>query len=106
MGLPLLVAAGLRRNEFRIVLLGTALFTLHALATSSSTQDNFLQLSEGIGLLLVAAIIAVVTGRPARGTATAARRTRDPGLLPDNPVAAGIAASRVITGPPAPGPPS
>ena len=99
-GLPLLVAAGLRRNEFRIVLLGTALFTLHALATSSSTQDNFLQLSEGIGLLLVAAIIAVVIMTSPRERRLLLGAPGDPGLLPDNPVAAGIAASRVITGPP------
>ncbi|MDQ1246554.1 MAG: hypothetical protein QG597_922 [Actinomycetota bacterium] len=98
-GLPLLVAAGLRRNELRLVLLGTAVFTLHALATSSSTQDTFLQLSEGIGLLLVAGIIAVVLMTSPRERRLLLGAPQDHGLLPDNPVAAGIAASRIITGP-------
>lgn len=97
--LPLLVAAGLRRNEFRIVLLGTAVFTLHALATSSSTQDTFLQLSEGIGLLIVAGIIAVVLMTSPRERRLLLGAPGDHGLLPDNPVAAGVAASRIITGP-------
>ncbi|MCB0914768.1 MAG: polyprenol phosphomannose-dependent alpha 1,6 mannosyltransferase MptB [Actinobacteria bacterium] len=98
-GLPLLVAAGLRRNEFRIVLLGTAVFTLHALATSSSTQDTYLQLSEGIGLLIVAGIIAVVLMTSPRERRLLLGAPGDPGLLPENPIAAGVAARRVIVGP-------
>lgn len=98
-GLPLIVAAGLRRNEFRIVLLGTALFTLHALATSSSTQDTYLELSEGVGLLVVAGIIAVVLMTSPRERRLLLGAPQDHGLLPDNPVAAGVAASRIITGP-------
>ncbi|MFM2437662.1 MAG: hypothetical protein RLZ55_473, partial [Actinomycetota bacterium] len=98
-GLPLLVAAGLRRNEFRIVLLGTSLLTLHALATSSSTQDTFLEVSEGLGILLVAAVITLVMFTSPRERRLLLGAPGDPGLLPDNPVAAGLAASRIITGP-------
>jgi len=98
-GLPLLVAAGLRRNEFRAVLLGTALLTLHALATSSSTQDTLFELSEGLGLLIVAAIVVVVLLTSPRERRLLLGAPGDNGLLPDNPVAAGVAASRIITGP-------
>jgi hypothetical protein len=98
-GLPLLVAAGLRRNEFRAVLLGTALLTLHALATSSSTQDTLFELSEGVGLILVGAVVAVVLLTSPRERRLLLGAPGDAGLLPDNPVAAGIAASRIITGP-------
>jgi len=105
-GLPLLVAAGLRRNEFRIVLFGTALLTLHALATSSSTQDTLFEVSEGIGLLLVAAIIAVVLLTSPRERRLLLGAPGDNGLLPDNPIAAGIAASQLVTGPTRTKPPS
>jgi len=98
-GLPLLVATGLRRNEFRAVLLGTALLTLHALATSSSTQDTLFQLSEGVGLLLVGVIVALAILTSPRERRLLLGAPGDAGLLPDNPVAAGIAASRIITGP-------
>jgi hypothetical protein len=103
-GLPLLVAAGLRRNEFRAVLVGTALFTLHALATSSSTQDTFLEVSEGVGLLAVAAIVALVLFTSPRERRLLLGAPGDPGLLPDNPVGVGIAASRIILPPPKPAP--
>lgn len=98
-GLPLLVAAGLRRNEFRAVLLGTALLTLHALATSSSTQDTLFELSEGVGLLLVGAIVVVVLLTSPRERRLLLGAPGDTGLLPENPVTAGIAASRIIVGP-------
>lgn len=98
-GLPLVVAAGLRRNEFRAVLLGTALLTLHALATSSSTQDTLFELSEGVGLLVVGVVIAVTLLTSPRERRLLLGAPGDAGLLPDNPVAAGIAASRIITGP-------
>ena len=98
-GLPLLVATGLRRNEFRAVLLGTALLTLHALVTSSSTQDSFLELSEVFGLLLVTAIVVLVLVTSPRERRLLLGAPGDPGLMPEDPIAAGVAKSRVITGP-------
>ena len=56
-------------------------------------------MSEGLGILLVAAIITLVMFTSPRERRLLLGAPGDPGLLPDNPVAAGVAASRIITGP-------
>ncbi len=98
-GLPMLVAAGLRRNEFRAVVLGTALLALHALGTSSSTQDTLFEISDGIGLVVAGLIVVVVAFTSPRERRLLLGAPEDNGLLPSDPAAAGRAASQVITGP-------
>jgi hypothetical protein len=52
--IPLLAATGLTHRQVRILVLLLAAFTVHAIANSSATADTFLELSDGIAMLLAA----------------------------------------------------
>jgi hypothetical protein len=52
--IPLLAATGLTHRQVRALVLLIAAFTVHAIANSSATADTFLELSDGIAMLLAA----------------------------------------------------
>lgn len=58
--IPLFAASGLSRIEFRIAVVGITGLSLWGLVTSSATQDALLKVSDGVALLVVAAVIALV----------------------------------------------
>ncbi len=57
--IPLLSATGLTHRQVRIVVLLVAAFTIHGIANSSATADTFLDLSDGIAMVLAALTIGV-----------------------------------------------
>ena len=66
--IPLLAVTGLSHNQIRIMVLAIAAFTIHGIANSSATADTFLELSDGIamvlaGLTLGLAMLASTTER-------------------------------------------
>ena len=66
--IPLLAVTGLSHKQIRIMVLAIAAFTIHGIANSSSTADTFLELSDGIAMVLAGitlglAMIASTTER-------------------------------------------
>ena len=57
--IPLLSVTGLTHRQVRIVVLLVAAFTIHGIANSSATADTFLDLSDGITMVLAALTIGV-----------------------------------------------
>lgn len=98
-GLPLLVAAGVKRREFQAIILGTALLSLHALGTSSSTQDTLLELSDGLGLIVALVLVVLVAMFSPRERRLLFGAAEDQGLQPEDPIAASRAEKQVIVGP-------
>lgn len=50
--IPLLAATGLSHKQVRLMVLAIAAFTIHGIANSSATADTFLELSDGIAMIL------------------------------------------------------
>lgn len=50
--IPLLAVTGLSHKQLRIMVLAIAAFTVHGIANSSATADTFLELSDGIAMIL------------------------------------------------------
>jgi hypothetical protein len=50
--IPLLAVTGLSHKQVRVMVIAVAAFTIHGIANSSSTADTFLELSDGIAMVL------------------------------------------------------
>lgn len=50
--IPLLAVTGLSHKQLRIMVIAIAAFTIHGIANSSATADTFLELSDGIAMVL------------------------------------------------------
>ena len=50
--IPLLAVTGLSHKQVRLMVLAIAAFTIHGIANSSATADTFLELSDGIAMVL------------------------------------------------------
>lgn len=50
--IPLLAVTGLSHKQVRLMVLAIAAFTIHGIANSSATADTFLELSDGIAMIL------------------------------------------------------
>ena len=57
--LPLFAATGLTSRELKITILLTAAFTFHAISESSTTSDNFFELTDGISLIAGIVVVAI-----------------------------------------------
>jgi hypothetical protein len=57
--IPLLAATGLTRHQVRICVFAIAAFTVHGLATWSATADTFLELSDGVAVIVASATLAL-----------------------------------------------
>lgn len=102
--LPLFAVSGLPRWELKVALIGTAALTLHGLATSSATSDSLLEVSDGIAVLAVALLIAVLIVASPRERRLLLGDPNDEGLVPDDPPARARARMLEIHRPaPAPG---
>jgi alpha-1,6-mannosyltransferase len=55
--IPLIAASGLSHKYVRVVVIVIAAFTIHGIANSSATTDTFLDLSDGVAIILAAAIL-------------------------------------------------
>ncbi len=82
--LPLLVAAGMAARWLHVTLLLTAVLTLHGVAGTSATSDALFEFGDGLGLLLVAALLAVIVWMSPRERVLLLGDRGDPGLVPDD----------------------
>lgn len=82
--LPLFAAAGLSRIELKTALLGSAGFTLFGLVTSSATQDSLIQISDAVGMLVVAAVLALLLAASPRERRLVLGEQEDAGIMPDD----------------------
>jgi len=57
--IPLLAVTGLSHKQIRIMVLAIAAFTIHGIANSSATADTFLELSDGIAMVLAGLTLGV-----------------------------------------------
>lgn len=83
--LPLFAASGLTRKELKVALIGTAGFTLFGLVTSSATQDSLLQISDAVGMLIVAVVIVLLLAVSPRERRLVLGEQEDDGIVPEDP---------------------
>lgn len=86
---PALVAAGDRGRRMasrwlHATILITAVLTLHGVAGTSATSDALFEFSDGLGLLLVALVLAVIVWASPRERVLLLGDLDDPGLVPDD----------------------
>jgi hypothetical protein len=82
--LPLLVAAGMTARWLHATLLLTAVLTLHGVAGTSATSDALFEFGDGLGLLLVGGLLAVIVWASPRERVLLLGDQGDPGLVPDD----------------------
>lgn len=82
--LPVLAAAGMAARWLHVTLLLTAILTLHGVAASSATSDALFEFSDGLGLLLVGLLLAVIVWASPRERVLLLGDADDPGLVPDD----------------------
>jgi hypothetical protein len=82
--LPILVAAGLTARWLHATILLTAVLTLHGVAGTSATSDALFEFGDGLGLLLVAGLLAVIVWASPRERVLLLGDPGDPGLVPDD----------------------
>lgn len=58
--LPLFAASGMNRRWQQATIILTAAFAVHGMVESSTTSDNFLDVTDGITFLVAAAIVAII----------------------------------------------
>ena len=58
--LPLFAVSGLSHRAMQVAVVATAGFTVHGMVESSTTSDNFLDVTDGITFLVAMAIVALV----------------------------------------------
>ena len=97
--LPVLAAAGMASRWLHATLLLTAVLTLHGVAGSSATSDALFEFGDGLGLLLVAGLLAVIVWASPRERVLLLGDPGDPGLVPDDRPAQARFDRMVITGP-------
>ncbi len=87
--LPLLAAAGLAARWLHATLLLTAVLTLHGVAGTSATSDALFEFGDGLGLVVVAGLLALIVWASPRERVLLLGDADDPGLLPvDRPAQA------------------
>lgn len=80
--LPLLVVTGLNRQQVRIAVITVAGFTVHGLATWSATSDTFLELSDGVAIVVATATLALAVLASPSERALILGTNVESGLLP------------------------
>lgn len=56
--IPLIAASGLSHRYVRVTVIVISAFTIHGIANSSATTDTFMDLSDGLAILLAALVLA------------------------------------------------
>lgn len=97
--LPLLAAAGMTARWLHTTILLTAVLTLHGVAGTSATSDALFEFGDGLGLLLVVALLAVIVWASPRERVLLLGDPDDPGLVPDDRPAQARFDQMVIQGP-------
>ncbi|MEZ5185865.1 MAG: polyprenol phosphomannose-dependent alpha 1,6 mannosyltransferase MptB [Candidatus Nanopelagicales bacterium] len=82
--LPVLVATGMAARWLHTTLLLTSVLTLHGVAGTSATSDALFEFGDGLGLLLVAGLLALIVWASPRERVLLLGDPGDPGLAPDD----------------------
>lgn len=82
--LPLLAAAGMAARWLHTTLLLTAVLTLHGVAGTSATSDALFEFGDGLGLLFVAGLLAIIVWASPRERVLLLGDSEDRGLVPDD----------------------
>ena len=99
--LPLVAATGLKRSwHLRAIILGTAAFVIYGLAESSATADSFIELQDGLAVLVAIAAVAVVLLASPRERELVMGDQYAEGLTPDDAPALARSRQLVVVGPP------
>jgi hypothetical protein len=95
--IPLLAATGLTHKQVRIMVLAIAAFTIHGIANSSATADTFLDLSDGVAMVLAGLTlgVAMIASKVERSLILGDSSEKD--LLPSSPNAIVAAKSMELT---------
>jgi len=78
---PLLAATGLSQRHMRWMMIAIAVFTIHGVAYASATSDTFVEISDGVAMLLAGATL----------TLAALASTRERNLLIGGEITSGLA---------------
>ena len=95
--IPLLAVTGLTHKQVRALVLTIAAFTIHGIANSSATADTFLDLSDGIAMLLAGLTLglAIITSKSERSLILGDNSEKD--MLPSSTATANVAKSMELT---------
>ena len=95
--IPLLAVTGLTHKQVRMLVLVVAAFTIHGIANSSATADTFLDLSDGIAMLLAGLTlgIALLASKSERSLILGDSSEKD--MLPSNAAATNVSRSMELT---------
>jgi len=95
--IPLLAATGLTHKQVRLMVIAIAAFTIHGIANSSSTADTFLELSDGIAMVLAGLTLglAMLTSTRERSLILGDEAEQD--MLPTTPAQIESAKERELT---------
>lgn len=82
--LPVIVAAGIVARWLHVTLLLTAVLTLHGVAGTSATSDALFEFGDGLGLLVVGLLLALIVWASPLERALLLGDSEDRGLVPDD----------------------
>ena len=95
--IPLLGATGLTRHQVRICVFTIAAFTVHGLATWSATADTFLELSDGLAVLVATATLALAVLASPQERELILGTSIEQGLMPRDEAARIRAKARILS---------
>jgi len=95
--IPILAATGLTRHQVRICVCTIAAFTVHGLATWSATADTFLELSDGVAVLVATATLALAVLASPQERELILGTNIEQGLMPRDEAARSRADARIFT---------
>jgi hypothetical protein len=98
--LPLVAATGLRRPwHLRAIILGTAAFVIYGLGESSATSSSFIELQDGLAIVVAVAAVVVALVASPRERELVFGDQYSAGVTPDDAPARARAAQLVVVGP-------
>lgn len=83
--LPLIAATGLGSRQLRIVVTGTAIFTVHAMVEVGATADSALDITDVLNLILAAAVVSLIAFASPRERRLLLATDPDLALVPRTP---------------------
>ena len=94
--IPLLAATGLTRYQVRICVFMIAAFTVHGLATWSATADTFIELSDGVAVIVATATLALAVLASPQERELILGTSIEQGLMPKDDAARKRAESKIL----------
>lgn len=84
-GIPLIAASGLSHKYVRAAVIVIAAFTIHGIANSSATTDTFLDLSDGLAILLAVLVLGIAALASPHERQLILGDKSESGIKPQNP---------------------